>query len=153
MKHQLHRSITFWSGLLVMGFVCWAWRDSLGHDSYASWKDLSFANSESRFYISQIPGQSSPFVAGREGAERHDLGFHSLPLPFVARGQGAVAPPYPDDSATFEEWTKRGWNTLPVGSWQLCIPTWLILLAVAIPWTALMLWRVRRRKRAVLTAP
>lgn len=29
MRLQLHRSIIFWSGLLVMGFISWAWRDSL----------------------------------------------------------------------------------------------------------------------------
>jgi hypothetical protein len=27
------------------------------------------------------------------------------------------------------------------------VPYWLLLLAVALPWTALVLWRARRRKR------
>ena len=29
MKLALHRSLNFWSGLLVIGFVSWAWWDSL----------------------------------------------------------------------------------------------------------------------------
>lgn len=146
MKLALRRSITFWSGILVMAFICWAWWDSLGHDSYASWNGLTVANSESRLFISQIPGLSYPFGAGRVGAQRQDLGFHSLPLPFIARGQGAVAPPYPDDSATYEEWIMRAWSTQPVSSWQLCIPIWLTLPAFALPWSALLLWRARRRE-------
>ena len=28
MKLPLHRSIIFWSGILVMAFIVWAWRDS-----------------------------------------------------------------------------------------------------------------------------
>jgi hypothetical protein len=28
MKQELHRSITFWSGLLLIGFICWAWWNS-----------------------------------------------------------------------------------------------------------------------------
>jgi hypothetical protein len=39
----------------------------------------------------------------------------------------------------------------PVKDWELFIPYWLILLAVAVPWLALLIWRARRRKRAAMT--
>jgi hypothetical protein len=43
-KLALHRSITFWSGLLVIGFVCWAWWYSLAHFSYvARWNHAAWS--------------------------------------------------------------------------------------------------------------
>lgn len=50
MKAALHRSITFWSGLLVMLFVCWAWRDAMKQRSVLHWTSaggMSFWNASS----------------------------------------------------------------------------------------------------------
>jgi hypothetical protein len=33
--------------------------------------------------------------------------------------------------------------------WQLFLPHWVLLLAVALPWLGLFVWRARRRARAV----
>ena len=36
-------------------------------------------------------------------------------------------------------------NYHPSDYWNLFIPHWLILLAVALPWTGMLVWRARRR--------
>lgn len=36
----------------------------------------------------------------------------------------------------------------PPADWILLVPHWLILLAVALPWLGILLWRARRIRRA-----
>ena len=40
-------------------------------------------------------------------------------------------------------------NLSPTTVWGLFIPHWLIFLAVALPWTALLFWRARRRRKVL----
>ena len=44
MKLALHRSLSFWSGLFVMGFICWAWHDSFQMGSHAILGRLGFSH-------------------------------------------------------------------------------------------------------------
>ena len=39
----------------------------------------------------------------------------------------------------------------PPPRWRLTIPYWLILLAIAIPWSALLAWRARRKNKELGT--
>ena len=158
MPLALHRSITFWSGLLVMGFVCWAWRDSFhrfGSLNYDAW----LANTAN--------GGLLICYNGEEKYPEFDARYRTLPDPAlrpnwgafqplaILRGQGGPEPDYVTTSERKEaarnahELHSIITEELTVDRWRVFIPHWLILLVVALPWSALLYWRARRRKRFV----
>ena len=134
MKLALHRSITFWSGILVMGFICWGWSDSMR----------------------AISGFRLPFCWGSQAAGGIATGIsrssHTTTFRIVTKASVSVlSGPHGGMSFTFD--TKEPVPLLPrplITANQggaIFVPHWLLLLAVALPWTALVLWRARRRKR------
>lgn len=58
-----------------------------------------------------------------------------------------------DDVQTVYEADQFTYHYAPPELWKLFIPHWLILLAVALPWGGLLLWRSRRIKKAESAAP
>lgn len=131
MKLQLHRSLTFWSGLLVMAFICWAWADSA---RYTSGIGYTAENLRVNLINSGNGGSAVCLLFGRgvKGAEPWD----SARLPVWEEGSIFAMPQI-----------LKSDDGLP--STQIFIPHWLLLLAVAVPWAALLLWRAWRRKRAI----
>jgi hypothetical protein len=124
----LFRSITFWSGILMMGFICWAWLGSAQFYTEFFWKDASLGQGSSGIDIFYEAAHLSPFGGARTwGVNRVEIpgGFPVDLLP---------AP-------------RADWSELP-DRWGVSIPHWLLLLAVALPWFGLMLWRARRHRRA-----
>ena len=161
MKLALHRSITFWSGILVIGFICWAWRDSSGVHTIASASDWTLRHAGSVLSISRSDGiQNNAPWSGRFPVESStspwDGAFLAEPM-FVRRTEDpeqrsrffAASGPHSYVSRRPEAvhlfFIARGHG----GGWALLIPHWLLHLAVALPWTGLLLWRARRRKRVL----
>ena len=171
----IHRSITFWSGLLIIAFLAWAWRDS------------------ERGWIIVSKGQFTAYhgcggLALRSGSDppSPSLEFRRSPVdeiypytpeifaaPFFLRSQDvpeAVKDELPrrrgrDNLLGLdpEPYTIRELMTLgiignpsspggPARVWLLFIPHWIIILLTALITAALLIWRSRRRKRA-LTIP
>lgn len=159
MKQQLHRSLTFWSGILIMAFIAWAWRDSLRYHSAMRSKDTEFFSACGGCGLGHLKlpfrlwliGKSQPDHT-REPISASDIEFRTISLPtVVSAGKPAPFPPYEDPREYLEaryEMTHR--SSL---EWIFFLPYWLILLAVAFPWLGLLLWRARRRKRAHAITP
>lgn len=123
MKLALHRSVTFWSGFLVMGFICWAWWDSVTISTNLFLGCIYADHSLSRF------GVGYDVFGGGAGGNKVSFhrGVHHFP-----DTEFLPAPEFVNSEA----------------SWQLVAPHWLLLLAFVLPWSSLLLWRARRRKRA-----
>lgn len=120
MKLAPHRSITFWSGILVMGFICWVWWDSERHVTVFYSKHWHLDHSRSGVSIGH--NKLDPYRTGAFRASLPEAGY--------------------DDprSRLRGEWYASG-------SKRVELPHWLLLLAVALPWSTLQLWRGQRRKR------
>ncbi len=151
----LSRSITFWSDILVMAFVCWAWRDSQTHRSSVHWQRFGLMQSHSYVGVSELVGKKGG------GAWRipHYSNFPPgpLPLPFKVTGKGVSASD-PDRKGhgprnSYRVEVLYDWDILPPDSGVIYIPHWLLLLTVALPWSALLFWRVRRGKLQTLLEP
>jgi hypothetical protein len=144
----LHRSVTFWSGILVMGFICWAWRDSCETVSVVAYREL---RSENAFSGVSITRERVMLVPAFWGRLPPTASFDQrLPRAFFIRGNNGMRP----DTALLSEASLYGYHRItkyegPPELWALFIPHWLLLLTVALPWSALLLWRARRWKRAV----
>jgi heme A synthase len=174
MKQRLHRSITFWSGLLVMGFLVWAWWDSerlssnAKRDPYwgrSTWGGVFIGNSGENplgdlSFLSPPPSRSWNFSrAPATEVLRHTP--EAFPPPIFFRPEGL---PAAESEEVLNRWIDHDVEPLPFtvreqviltlryvgndGSWILFVPHWLILLTVAAVWIALLLWRASRRRKA-----
>ena len=137
----LYRSLTFWSGILVVTFLCWGWRDSLRQETDASWGSVFVVNAQSYIGVGRSPSHPS-FGYGRSGPS----GSSGLtPPPFLARGGKEWADHTGRDLKSRLE---SSWSLDP-GFWSLFIPHWLLVTCATLLWSGLLLWRARRMKRAV----
>ena len=154
MKPALHRSIIFWSGILVMGFIAWAWWDSatrVHHLRGGAWTAFSAQSAVVAFYN---PRERQKFEVFREElSPENGAAPEQFPLPLIRRGQ-RFDDNFPALSKKGNEMTLReNWLYFlefqwPV-EWVIFLPHWLLLLGFALPWSALLAWRARRRSRAL----
>ena len=157
MKLALRRSVTFWSGIVMMTFTGWAWWDSLQNRTLAYWPLIwSESYAGGCFLFKQTdPGRLGQ--AGLFGQLTLPVANEYLvqPLPPVRlfRGLGGrsdsplwgVDPPSGD--ITYLDNREFLMSTYPTDYRELFIPYWLILLGIATSWTTLLLWRARRRRK------
>ena len=72
-----------------------------------------------------------------------------FPAPAFVRGSLLPGMDYDPWQATEADDSQTAWmHTRPPEDWLLVLPHWLLLLAVALPWTGLLIWRARRIRRA-----
>ncbi len=148
MKLALHRSITFWSGLLVMGFVCWEWQDSYRYDSWVT----AHGNTSSSFSGGLCFGvnlDDAGIHAGREYQAADLLRNETFPPFLFVRGKGMkeYSEHAPDLPTVRELWAEIS-QISPTSTIRLFLPYWCILLAVTVAWFGLLFWRARRRAAA-----
>lgn len=153
-KLALHRSITFWSGILMMGFICWAWRDSTN-----VWTILKGGAFECQSTEAAVTLRYDHYYRTKFKLERTDLrnwiwvgkGSRYLMRPFFAKGGGKPQEERPIvpfvERSRYEE-MQESWAFGHPRDWYLILPYWIALLAVAVPWLGLLFWRARRRMRA-----
>jgi hypothetical protein len=152
MKLALHRSITFWSGLLVLVFVVWAWRDSLTRMSFISRDRLQLYSGYGAVFAASIDTRirTTEFRRG-EKLPRPELSA-TFQSPSFVRGHG---PPFDATAIGPDRVTGRGSTMREIArdfsevqspkSWKLCVPFWVIWLTVAFFWLCALFWRARRR--------
>lgn len=132
-KPALHRSLTFWSGILAMAFIGWAWQDSMSYETsiggFIAGRAVGSWSGEGEIALSRVDGVNSLRRTVVMDVHRNPkVGQRLLPSPrYLVEG----APPF----------IRR-----------VFFPYWLMLLAVALPWLGLLAWRARRRKR-IITEP
>jgi len=152
----LHRSITFWSGILVMAFICWLWRDSFQWASAYTASRATLTNARggmSMHWIGVPSDWSGSYTPAKGGLSRErDRGakdYARLQRPFFLRGLGRPLPPPPPAQAkspSVYEMLVENYSHVPPRFWIIFAPHWLIVLAFAALWIVLLLWRAKRRK-------
>lgn len=167
----LHRSLTLWSGILVLGFLAWAWWDSMLYRYEACSTHFTVASEASMVSIMR---HNSPRTPGML-REKHGLGdpvirksttgmdvtMHVFPPPvWVRRSSKDPRNVYtvPFEKREFSPDCRLGdayhqrMATITRGSprmvWRLMIPYWLILPPAIIFWCGLLLLRARRLRLA-----
>jgi hypothetical protein len=164
MKLALHRSTIFWSGLLVMGFVCWAWWNSNYRGARARYGALEVWSHSSGIGINRTPFEGLVFDR-KTGLPRQEFSTKRWPVirelqnktrfPPVFWGRGKAQPlpaKQPAIGAPIQDHTAFNLEFRPPSAWSLFLPYWLILLTVALPWLALLFWRAWRRRKAITPA-
>lgn len=151
MKPTLHRSVIFGSGLLVMVFVFWAWRDSLTWMSFLQRGRVQVYSGYGAVFAESIDTRIRTTGFGRGKLPRPELAA-TFQAPSFVRGNG---PPFDPTAIGPDRVTGDGSNLREIArsfsevqspeSWKLCIPFWVILLTVAFFWLCALFWRARRR--------
>lgn len=132
MKLALHRSLTFWSGLLVMAFMIWAWNWSRSFMAY-----LQFGgNPEYELGLARSAVHLGITTSGtklREAPNFHDSSGMRLPLlegptPWLGKWAHQVEQ-FPDSGLHLQ---------------RLSVPCWILVFAWGCLCILLLLWRYRR---------
>jgi len=160
-KAALHRSITFWSGILAMSFICWAWWDSTHSRSMFAWGNFSGSNEGSCVCLMRctdrlgLMGPRPSGLSGERGAFLIDpkIQVPALPEPVLRHGGNMDLSTFfnrtaKDRPITYQDELRQWMAYQAPGDWLILIPHWLSLLAVAALWTGLLIWRGERRMRA-----
>jgi hypothetical protein len=154
-KLALNRSLTLWSGLLVMVFVCWAWHDSERLWTNAGKGPYALHNAcGGLIYGITTPGGFPPgFHFDRRPMDVYKHSPEAFPAPFLLRPRDL---PVEESNRLMDRLIRTGGTIRelmtfsvsgrPSHLWLLFIPHWLILLTVAAVWLCLLFWRARRRK-------
>lgn len=145
LPRPLYRSLTLWSGVLVITFLSWAWWDSFRHDTWRT---------ESHFACSNVAGAVSLgcYQANfGKSAGRRDISLSAVPRPvfaalsFIDGGSKVTVPAYEPNSG---ERLRAIFSSVPSGFfWFLNVPHWLLILSCLVPWLSLLAWRRRRVRR------
>ena len=160
MKLALHRSITFWSGLLMMVFVCWAWRDSMRSRSTAwtnSGGNLNITNGYAGITLRKGGFSTSPPQGFARSGIRSGGGdwvmFDAFPRLHLVNADSLPEAQHRELLYTYLD-DQAGTITLrdfllvtSFRGYALHLPHWLILLTVAAVWLLLLFMRARRRNK------
>ncbi len=147
---KLRRSFAFWAGVLVMGFLAWAWWDSLGHGS--RWAAGNYEVHSSRGGVLLLRNDRP----SAQGIDRGPLGWKRegdlFPRPFMMRGQGV-----PDTQVcatvsgdTLQEIYREVMPYKSRAAWVAYVPYWLMVVVAGAGWSGLMMWSAWRRRMALV---
>ncbi|QJE99112.1 hypothetical protein [Luteolibacter luteus] len=148
----LHRSITFWSGIFVMGFITWAWWDSGKFQSTLTWQRFKVLHLEGYLGITiSPPTKAQPFEFHRKAPLASDARAFHLARPAFARSgnpRPKTRETFPDGLTTTQVISLWGCKASPPGWSIIFIPHWLILLLADLPWLGFLTLRAMRHVRA-----
>ena len=146
----LYRWKAFWLGLFVTCFLAWAWWDSLKFSSGGGWHQAHFSSGNGGIMLAR---QTSYLAKPdwhrniiRRSSAYQPPSFFEAPL-FLRGGGKNVIPS--DPPSTLREAYIVGMTIAPRANWLLTIPHWLILPAFVLPWSAFLIWRVRKQGKAI----
>ncbi len=176
----LRRSILFWSGILVMGFLAWVWWMSMRGWCFVSWDHRRVSSHasgvivESR-YSSKI---GRDWLFGSVSGGYRELKARPFPLKLLPparwlRGKSGneadyhapvVSPGLPLPPGTkwlpgargdlmpenLDEYLEEQVRMESTGEWLLFVPYWVVLGITALLWMLLLGWRGRRMRRKML---
>jgi len=148
MKLALHRSVTFWSGLLVMGFILWSWGISYQWRSYVNYRGFAAIQAEGYVSLGRT-GWPTARDAGAKRVPRGQYTFQLVPPPFIARGQESIVDPAPSGPRPYRDALLWAYSSSPLDAWGVFLPHWVLLLAWCAAWLGLLVLRTRKRKRTI----
>jgi len=146
---KIHRSIAFWFDVLLVIFICWAWRDSYRYGSGVMVPNWSCSNFWGGVHVSHAGTGTGQWSAQRERVARASALLFQRP--YFLRGQGKQLPPgyrWSYESPSSYEWASYFYRYYTPDMWVLFIPHWLIILTIVILWLGLLVWRGQRIKRS-----
>lgn len=155
MRYPLHRSLVFWGGILVMGFVVWAWWDSGRNTVRLFARDYSLDARNSGVSVIHHGGFDAGFTMFRFAMSGPEAEKMRLARPGFVRwerhGAHRLQQKEPMDPALRQQVTFAMWGWASLGDGWICfIPHWLMLTGTAAVWLAVMAWRVRRWRKAMV---
>lgn len=156
----LYRSLTFWSGVLMIGFISWLWMSSISRTSSISKGHLKVSMRHAGIEIFYRGWIESPFLT-RSGEYDYPVFNRGFAAPFWGRGEGRNMMDEIGFNRTPDPKVENYANairqiTLKYArreDWLLFIPHWLILFTTALAWCSLLLWRGRRHRAAMQASP
>ena len=158
---SLWRSLVFWGGLVVMGFVGWAWRDSIGAERGLRKTPFSLESTGGGVCLQRCDRswlEPRPVYFSRKRPEQVHWGW--WPRPGYVRFDSAEQVARAMRSAKGEG---HGMNIIlfnildlghsgDLGDWFVFVPYWLLMLVAMVLWAAALVWRWMRIKRARMVA-
>ncbi len=159
----LHRSLLFWSGILVMVFIAWAWWISYRGTARAIRGDWYAENASGGVSLAKMhaPPGSIFHNAYAYTPAPGLISIELLPAPQWVRGQGLRPTSIMEAVEFHTDWEpaadssdaahrERRFRHLETDSWLLFIPHWLMLFLTAAAWSGMLLWWRRRMRRKML---
>ncbi|QJE99125.1 hypothetical protein [Luteolibacter luteus] len=154
MKWRWYRSLIFWAGLLVMGFLTWAWWDSCRMFTGMAKRDWAVSNRDAGVLVTMKGPEASPRLMTDRVHGRSMHGALDFPLPFILRGGVAMEasdPSVPAKAGKDRQAMKRHWQrtmaVMPRGMVACFVPYWLMMAVVMVVWLGLLKWRAGRSAR------
>ncbi|QJE98856.1 hypothetical protein [Luteolibacter luteus] len=155
----LYRSLTFWSGTLVVAFICLTWLLSWRFDSVAEWGRVritqGWGNVSLHFFTSSRSFDGHHLAIDEFEMSSHPIEFPSILRPEdLVRKDGYLPPTWPeskiDSARTYHEYhlfweLKTG---RPVTAFIILIPHWFLLITAVVLWSVLLVCRARYIRRA-----
>lgn len=135
----LHLSFTFWCGLFVILWVCLKWWDSTHAISYTFSSPYHLGNGYGLVSLGRQDHTGGSHGGSDSARESHKQPLY--PLPLFLRGRGEPGSPDYDRDMDYRDEMREKMRISPPDHWLLMIPHWLILLALLLPWSALLFWR------------
>ncbi|MEK7951578.1 hypothetical protein [Luteolibacter soli] len=151
MPRPFHRSITFWSGILVIAFIGWAWWSSTRVSTFCQYQCFELSNTHGGTEINSIYSSGGFYMS----TSRTLTGLPSpaLPAPFILRGTGSPTTPIPDRKAvSYRDHLELLMHRRSPEAWIAFIPHWLTLLAFTALWTTLLHRRSKRIAKSTAIA-
>lgn len=147
----LSRSLTFWSGILVISFVCLAWFSSYFFTSETGWDCFSMENSCGGVQMDSAYSRSGFRMGGEWKPALNDgRSLSVMTAPFVLRGtMGQASRGKSADPDSYRGAIESMLSRRDSRAWVIFIPHWIFLLAAALPWAGLLYWRSQRTREAV----
>jgi len=160
MKHQLHKLIAFWSGLVVIAFTCWAWHDSVSWGSSVRKGGWILGSHRSGIFLSHVAAPTQDWEAMRNPLATVAYSRDYFLPPYLVRGSGLAlnATNYSgyrnelDASTSLRQEREIAFRYHSSKAWSAFAPYWLVLLVIVVMWAGLLVWRGWRRKQKMTNA-
>jgi hypothetical protein len=152
-KRALHRSVTFWAGIVVMAFIGWGWWHSMTNHGTLCLGRIRGEHGGTGLILGYNAAEKDWSARNRKGftlvekewqlVDKRPLRWEIYFATAMELHLTRVPSPWQWPTGTMNFPTAKG----AVSDCAVFIPHWLVLLSVVLPWSALLLWRARRHNR------
>jgi len=147
---------SFWFGILMLGFLGWAWWDSSNYTTGFQWKEIAVGTTSSNGVLVIRDSSAKKRWQGRRNAARpYPRNWEPRALlvsPIFVKAnvdpsQERIFSDESDHASNLKEWEQAKVNDYGMGSWSVFLPYWLLVLFFLIPWLGFLFWRVGNQKK------